>query len=150
MINKILVAVDGSKHSLKAVQFAADIAASCKAKLIILTVVKVYQTPEVTDELRAYAILENIAGADLEAMKVISNQLLSHAETSARDQGVEDIVKIMETGPVARTIVGCAKQNDVDLIVIGSRGMGNIEATLRGGVSHRVELLAKCSVLTVK
>ena len=86
----------------------------------------------------------------IEAMKVISNQLLSHVETSARDQGVEEIVKIMETGPVARTIVGCAKQNDVDLIVIGSRGMGNIEATLRGGVSHRVEMLAKCSVLTVK
>ena len=150
MINKLLVAVDGSRHSLKAVELAADIATGCKAKLIILTVIKVHQTPKVTDELRAYAKLENIAGADLEAMKVLSNQLLSHAETSARDQGVEDIVKIMETGPVARTIVGCAKQNDVDLIVIGSRGMGNIEATLRGGVSHRVELLAKCSVLTVK
>jgi nucleotide-binding universal stress UspA family protein len=36
------------------------------------------------------------------------------------------------------------------MIVVGSRGLGNIEATLRGGVSHRVELLAECPVLTVK
>jgi nucleotide-binding universal stress UspA family protein len=36
------------------------------------------------------------------------------------------------------------------MIVIGSRGFGNIEATLRGGVSHRVELLSKCPVLSVK
>ena len=150
MIEKILVAVDGSRHSLKAVEIAASIAVGCKAKMIILTVIKVHQPAKVSDELRAYAKLEHIAGADLEAMKVISNQLLSHAETSARDQGVENIVKIMETGPVARTIVGCAKQNEVDLIAIGTRGMGNIEATLRGGVSHRVEMLAKCSVLTVK
>ena len=83
-------------------------------------------------------------------MKLISNDLLTDAETRARDRGVNSIEKKVETGPVARTIVAMAKQSEADLIVIGSRGLGNIEATLRGGVSHRVELLAKCSVLTVK
>jgi len=150
MIKKLLVAVDGSKHSMNAVEFAADIAAGCGASIIILTVIKVHQTPKVSEELRAYAKLENIAGADLEAMKLISNDLLADAETRARDRGVNSIEKKVETGPVARTIVAMAKQSEADLIVIGSRGLGNIEATLRGGVSHRVELLAKCSVLTVK
>lgn len=150
MINKLLVAVDGSKHSMKAVDTAADIAAGCGASLTILTVIKVHQTPKVSEELRAYAALENIPGADLEAMKMISNDLLSEAETKARDKGVNSIEKKVETGPAARTIVAVAKQCQADMIVIGSRGLGNIEATLRGGVSHRVELLAKCSVLTVK
>jgi nucleotide-binding universal stress UspA family protein len=59
------------------------------------------------------------------------------------------VTKVLE-GPAARTIVACAEKNDVDMIVVGSRGFGSIEATLRGGVSHRVELLAKCPVLSVK
>lgn len=150
MINKLLVAIDGSSHSLKAVEFAAEIASACNAKVFILTVIKAHPIPKVSDELRAYAKLEHIEGADFEVVKLLSNQLLSHAEQTARDKGVEDIETKLETGPVARTIVANAKANDVDLLVIGSRGLGNIEATLRGGVSHRVELLAKCSVLTVK
>jgi len=150
MINNLLVAVDGSSHSLKAVGIAAEIASGSNAELTILTVIKVHQTPKISAELRAYAELEHIAGADLEAMKSLSNDLLSHSESTAREAGVQKITKIVETGPVARTIVKIAQQNGADMIVIGSRGFGNIEATLRGGVSHRVELLAKCSVLTVK
>lgn len=150
MINKIMVAVDGSSHSIKAVEFAAQIAGGCNAKLFILTVIRSHQAAKVSEDLRKYAALEHIAGSDLEAMKVISNQLLSHAEATAVKNGVTDITTKVQTGPVARTVVAIAKDEAVDLIVIGSRGLGNIEATLRGGVSHRVELLAKCSVLTVK
>lgn len=150
MINTLLVAIDGSSHSMKAVGYAAEIAAGCKAKMVILTVVKVHQKPKVSAELRAYAELEHISGTELDAMKMISNELVSQAEIAARAKGVSDIVTKVETGPVARTIIACAEKHDTDIIVIGSRGLGNIEATLRGGVSHRVELLAKCSVLTVK
>lgn len=150
MISNILVAVDGSSHSLKAVEYAAEIAAACKAKIYILTVLRSHQAPKVSNELRNYAKLEQIEGADFEAMKLLANELLSHAETAARKHGVTGIVKTVEKGPVARTIVDVAKLHKVDMIVIGSRGLGNIEATLRGGVSHRVELLAKCPVLTVK
>ena len=150
MIEKLLVAVDGSGHSLKAVEYAAEIAAGCNAKMFILTVLKPRQVPKVSEALRKYAELEHIEGAEYEAMKLLSRELLSHAEEIAREKGVKDIAKSAETGPVARTIVDFGKKKKVDMIVIGSRGLGNIEATLRGGVSHRVELLAKCPVLTVK
>ena len=86
----------------------------------------------------------------MEAIKLLSNDLLNHSKSTALGRGATDVVTNVETGFIARTIVAQAKQNEVDMIVIGSRGLGNIEATLRGGVSHRVELLAKCSVLTVK
>jgi nucleotide-binding universal stress UspA family protein len=150
MINKLLVAVDGSSHSLKAVEFAAEIASACQAQMHILTVIKSHQSPKVTEELRTYAKLEHIEGADFEAIRSLANQLLSQAETTAREMGVIEIETQLATGPVARKIAEIAREKAVDLIVIGSRGLGNIEATLRGGVSHRVELLAKCSVLTVK
>ncbi len=150
MINTLLVAVDGSNHSMKALDYASAIAASCKARVIILTVVKVHNVQKHSAELRQYADLENVSVVDLNALKSLANDLVVHATKRAREKGVGDIVTKVQEGPVARTIVACAQQNDVDMIVIGSRGLGNIEATLRGGVSHRVELLANCPVLSVK
>ncbi len=147
MINKMLVALDGSDHSLKAVDFASEIAASLKAKLIILNVVKSQELPE---GLREYAELEHIPGIDMDILKKIAGDLVSNAEKRAREKGVEDIVGEVEEGPVARTIIARAQHHDVNMIVVGSRGLGNVEATLRGGVSHRVELMAKCPVLTIK
>ncbi len=147
MINKLLVALDGSNHSLKAVDYASEIAASLKAKVILLYVVKPQELPE---GLRDYADLEHIPGLDMDILKKIAGDLVSNAEIRAREKGVDDIVCEVEEGPVARTIIARAQHHDADMIVVGSRGLGNIEATLRGGVSHRVELLAKCPVLTVR
>ena len=147
MIDKVLVALDGSNHSLKAVDYASEIAASLKAKVIILNVVKSQELPE---GLREYAALEHVVGTDIEVLKKIAGHLVVNAERRAKEKGVDDIVGEVEEGPVARTIIARAQHHDVDMIVVGSRGLGNIEATLRGGVSHRVELLAKCPVLTVK
>ncbi len=147
MINKLLIALDGSNHALKAVDYASEIAASLKARVIILNVVKAQELPE---GLREYAKLEHIPGVDMEILKKIAGDLISNAEKRAREKGVDDIVGEVKEGPVARTIIARAQHHEVDMIVVGSRGLGNIEATLRGGVSHRVELLAECSVLTVK
>ncbi len=147
MINKLLVALDGSNHSLMAVDYASEIAASLKAKVIILYVLKTHELPE---GLREYAKLEHVAGTDIEVLKEVAGHLVAHAERRSKEKGVDDIVGEVQVGPVARTIIARAQHHDVDMIVVGSRGLGNIEATLRGGVSHRVELLAKCPVLTVK
>jgi nucleotide-binding universal stress UspA family protein len=147
MINKLLVALDGSNHSLKAVDYASQIAVPLKAQVVILNVVKPQELPE---GMREYAELEHFAGTDVEVLKKVAGHLVADAERRAKDNGVDDILGEVEVGPIAHTIIARAQHHDVDMIVIGSRGLGNIEATLRGGVSHRVELLAKCPVLTVK
>jgi len=147
MIKKLLVALDGSDHSLKAVDFASEIAASLKAKLIILNVVKPQEIPK---GLREYAKLEHIPGLDIDILKKVAGDLVANTQRRAEEKGVDDVVGEVEDGPVARTIIARSQHYDVDMIVVGSRGLGNIEATLRGGVSHRVELLAKCPVLTVR
>jgi nucleotide-binding universal stress UspA family protein len=59
MIKKLLIALDGSDHSLKAVDFASEIAAALKAKVIILSAVK---AQEISKDLRDYAELEHIPG----------------------------------------------------------------------------------------
>ena len=48
MINKLLVAIDGSSHSMKAVDYASAIAVACKARVIILNVIKVITVPKIS------------------------------------------------------------------------------------------------------
>jgi nucleotide-binding universal stress UspA family protein len=147
MIKIMLVATDGSNHSQKAVALASEIAAALKAKIIILSVVKQQDLPA---EFTQYANAEHISGATLDILKKIAGEQIANAENAAKLKGVTDISGEVEEGPIARTIVARAKHHNADMIVIGSRGMGSVDATLRGGVSHRVEILAKCPVLTVK
>ena len=88
MINKVLVAIDGSNHSLKAVDYASEIAASLKAKVIILNVVKTQELPE---GLRDYAELEHVAGTDIEVLKKIAGHLVANAERRAKEKGVDHL-----------------------------------------------------------
>ncbi len=84
MINKLLVAIHGSNHSLKAVDFASVIAASLKARVIILSVVKAQEPPE---SLREYARLEHVLGVDMEILKKVAGNMISNAEIKGAGQG---------------------------------------------------------------
>ncbi|MCP4181990.1 MAG: universal stress protein [Hyphomicrobiales bacterium] len=147
MIKKILVAVDGSKHSMASVTFGAEIAKGVGAKLLLYRVVKPYSLP---DALRKFAKAEHMETFDPELLRKGAQYLLSGALDAAREAGVKDVELETEEGPIARSIVERAKTYKADLIVIGSRGMGDMGGMLRGGVSSRVETLAKCAVLVVK
>ena len=147
MIKKILIAVDGSIHSLKCAEFGAEVAKGVGAEVLLYHVVKPYQLP---DSLRAFAKAEHMATIDADLLKRGAQHLLAGTLAVARKAGVKDVEIETEEGPIARSIVGRAKSFKADLIVIGSRGMGDVEGMLRGGVSHRVETLAKCPVLVVK
>jgi nucleotide-binding universal stress UspA family protein len=147
MIKKILVAVDGSKHSLKCVEVGAQIAKGVGAEVLLFHVVKPYRLP---DSLKKFAQAEHMATIDADLLKKGAQYLLASALDTARKVGLKDMDMEVEEGPIARTIVDRAKSYRADMIVIGSRGMGDIEGMLRGGVSHRVETLANCPVLVVK
>ncbi len=147
MITKILIAVDGSKHSLKSVEYGAEVAKGLGAKVLLYHVVKPYNLP---DSLKEFAKAEHMATIDADLLKKGAQHLLAGALDAARKAGVKDVEIETEEGPIARSIVARAKSFKADLIVVGSRGMGDAEGLLRGGVSHRVETLAKCPVLVVK
>ena len=84
MINKLLVAIHGSHHSLKAVDFASVIAASLEARVITLSVVKAQELPEGR---REYARLEHIPGVDVEILKKVAGNMISNAEIKGAGQG---------------------------------------------------------------
>lgn len=147
MISKILIAVDGSKHSMKGVDVGSQIAAGLNARLVLLHVVREEKIPEA---MREFAKAEHLEMMDIDIRKRGAQHMLAKAVDKVRANGVNEVDIEVEEGPIARMIVRRAEQHGVDMIVVGSRGMGDIEGLLRGGVSHRVETLAKCPVLVVK
>lgn len=147
MLKKILVAVDGSDHSLNAVDYAASIASAMKAELTILFVIKNQALPK---GILKYADAEHIIGGNKDILETMAKNIIADAKAQAVKHNVDSITTVIKKGPAARTIVASAKEKGADMIVIGTRGLGNIESTLRGGVSHRVELLSKCPVLSVR
>ena len=138
MINKILVPVDGSAGSDRAVAQAVSIAGSCGAKLIFLYVANINQL----------AINAYLSDAILSAVRKAGQVILDRAE-NMMPSGIE-YETYSETGSPAVTILEFEKRLGVDLIVMGSRGLGLIKGVLLGSVSQYVVEQAQCPVLVVK
>jgi nucleotide-binding universal stress UspA family protein len=137
-MKKILVPIDGSENSTRALTRAKELGELYKAQLIILTVIDNgrFFSIEFKDEL--IRILEQNA-----------KELLEKQEKELKDYpfGVKTMYKF---GDVPDEIINVADEEDVDLIVIGTRGLGAFSRAVLGGVSHKVVTHANRSVLVVK
>jgi nucleotide-binding universal stress UspA family protein len=75
--------------------------------------------------------------------------ILEEAEKRAKAEGIQSKALIRE-GHVVEEILRAAKEENVDLIVIGARGLSTIKEILLGSVSHGVSLHAPCPVLLMR
>lgn len=149
MFRHILLAVDGSKHAMRAAVAAIELAQRYDSELEVITVVK-KPSAEISEQLRHYMEVENVPATLEEMIDRRSREILDQVEEHARKKGLAKIRKVAKPGQPARAIVAHAKQAGADLIVLGSRGLGDIEGMLLGSVSHKVSALAECSCLTVR
>ncbi len=149
MVNfkQILVPLDGSGHASKAARVAVDIASKYDARLTFLTVTKEFK---VSKQIRRFMELENLTGEPSYLIDEMTKTILDEAKDYARAQGLKGFKAIVREGLPARVIINYAKDHKIDLIVMGSRGLGDVEGTLLGSVSHKVANLAGCMVTTVK
>jgi nucleotide-binding universal stress UspA family protein len=144
MFTKILVAYDRSSHARAALGHAADIARTQGAKLSVLTCYSTFLawpgvglgglTQPIYDELMAAARAEGQAAID-EAVKQLP-------------EGMTAATRLVDA-PAAQAILGEASQGGYDLIVVGSRGRGDIGSMFLGSVSHRVLHSSQLPVLVV-
>lgn len=143
----ILVAVDGSRHSHKALDVAADLAEKFGANL---TFVHVVQAVKVPADFRKYAEAE-YRGERLAAvyLRKVGEAILDDAEKRVARRKLQTKRMLVEGGPPDH-IVKVADQLEVDLIVMGSRGLGPISGFVLGSVSTRVLFQGSRSVLIVK
>ncbi len=150
MVETILVPTDGSDHAEKAVAFAADIAPKYGAGIILLHVLSDPGSGRVPGEMRELARLEHVWITERDIRQAGANEVLHNAETQARNHGATRIEQVIEEGDPTRRILALAKARGADLIVMGSRGLGDLQGLLLGSVSHKVGHLAKCTCVTVR
>lgn len=138
MFEKILLAADGSKHSLKAAQYAKEF-------------VQRYNT---TVEI-AYVVNGTDAKADVihhndpfEIEKARENRI-DLVREQFQDAGFETALHILYGEP-GSTLLEFIKEHGFDCVILGSRGLSRLQTFLLGSVSHKVAREAPCSVLVVK
>ncbi len=144
MITSILVPYDGSQSSVRALELAGDIAAKYKASLTALHVVTGGKVPS---SLEHFAEIEHLDDEDVPM--ALGERLLEDADRIARRSGAATVTTLRSQGDPASEILGKAADG-IDLIVIGSRGLGELRGLLLGSVSHKVTQLAKCACITVR
>jgi len=137
MFGKILVAVDGSWQSNAALAIAADLAQRYGATLCLL---------------HAFAHVSDLLGLPqyeqlLERRSARGQQVLENTRAQVGD-AVPVETQLIE-GPPAPAILRIAREDGCAMIVMGSRGNGQLAGLLLGSVSSAVAQRAQCPVLIV-
>lgn len=140
---KILVAVDGSQNSLRAVKYAAKLAKDLRTKNSI-TLINVHDNDPLnffknnTGNSSVKDYLAEIGQQELKAaLKYLSSTKIKHSA-------------MIEFGHIARTICRVLSNEKFDLIVLGAKGRSSLLGIALGSTSQKVAVLAKKPVMLIK
>ena len=141
MFKKILIASDGSSDSIKAAEKAIEFAKMNKEGETQIEVVYV-----VDGNTSKHDVLHNW---DSLGIREERKEKLRAVEQKAFKARVNYDLKILRGDP-GNTLVKYADENEIELIVIGNRGLSTLQEMVMGSVSHKVIQKANCPVLIVK
>jgi nucleotide-binding universal stress UspA family protein len=141
---KVLVPVDGSRHSSEGIKVASHYATTKNAQLHLITVI-----PSVAD------IDLELSASDrdrlLESLKSRGEELLAKAKEHMRSLGVSKVNTVLATAPSpAQEIVSYAEKEKIDLIVIGGRGRSANQRFQLGSVAENVVRHSSSCVYVVR
>lgn len=136
-LSKILVAVDGSKYSDKAFEYAISIMQNHKQQLLIVHVIE---------------NLGNIGYSNFNQLKQDSQIILQKYITKAESKGLKSSLRIIEDegNSPAEKILDISEKEKVDTIIVGTKGQKPSEQFLLGSTSYKVAHYSKCTVIIVK
>ena len=145
-MKKVLVAVDGSDNSLRALDFALGM----KKMSADLLITALYVGPSIYGMFPEAGASSWIRQKDLDKEIEERAQKISEKidETAAR-YGFS-VEKAISRGDAGAAICKFAEEHGYDLVVVGTRGFGELKNILLGSVSHKVIHLCPCPVLVVK
>lgn len=147
MIRKILVPTDGSDHAKKAIDYACDLGLKYGATVYLLHIVHKSGLPKkLLEVIEEHKKVERV---DL-LLREIGERIMNLAEREVEKKGLKNFHSFVIEGDPAETIIKFAKKENVDMIVMGSRGLGTLQGVFLGSVSHKVCNLADCACMTVK
>jgi len=138
---KILVPVDGSENSMRAVSYALKMAKShSKIEVTLLAVACIYESyiPE--------AVFDNKVNVACQNKFTL---FLENAKNVFLDQGASANAVLLQGEP-AGAIIHYAEQNGIDKIIMGSRGLSPLKAAVLGSVTYKVLNNVKVPVTVIK
>jgi nucleotide-binding universal stress UspA family protein len=145
MYRQIVVGTDGSETAAKAVQQAAELAASVGATLLVVSAFEPVggsrlreEAQQVPDDVRWMVNPREDVDATLQAAATLAEEKGAASRTFARQ------------GDPADAILDVAEEQGADLIVVGNKGMTGAKRFLLGSVPNKVSHHAPCSVLIVR
>jgi nucleotide-binding universal stress UspA family protein len=141
MMKTVLVAVDGSDHAEKALKFAAGLAGSLDAVLLLVTV---DEPGPLKGEVAEFAETEDLSRQD------IAEWILNSARMMAESAGANTIETDTASGEPAEAILRAAGEHKADMIVLGARGLSDLRGLIMGSVSHKVLSLTSLPCLIVR
>lgn len=155
MFEKILVALDGSEHSVQALRTAIQIARKFNGKLTLVHVYAITVAPIVVPEPTTLTpsgvpvVTPAEVSRMIEAAREVGQRILDDGEKEVKSENVQ-VESTLKEGSTVQEITRLAKEGNFDLIVIGAKGVGSLRELLLGSVSEGVMKHAPCPVLVVK
>jgi len=147
MYARILVATDGSDLSKKAVVSAMDLAAACKASLVVLQVIPPYPISYFEGGIA-------IDGAEIQRIETLwEDKAKANVDAIAQTalaKGVPTQAVTSRSDVVSNAIIDAAKNHHCDLVVMASHGRRGITRLLLGSETQQVLTHASTAVLVVR
>lgn len=147
MFKRILVAVDGSQSSFKALDKAIDLQKLMpEAEIYLLCVYKHHSLFE------ASLSIGRPANMDIpdKVLSEYAKGVVNHAKELAKEHGATKVRGFVKAGKPSKVIVKFGEDKEADLIVVGRKGTNSDkDGMFLGSVSHRVASHAECPVLVV-
>lgn len=138
MLRRILVPIDGTDYSWRALEYACELAGYTRGSLVVMTVVS---------GRRLQPVME-VDGDCLRAQ--LGDELLEAAYVMLSGKNVDCTYILENDSDIAESILRCASEQQCEAIVLGSRGMGALEGLFRSSVSQAVVEKATVPVTIVK
>lgn len=127
MVKHVLVPYDGSEPANRAFEFVIELAKLYKASVTVVTCIVILAHVDPTFNV---AFLETI-----KLQKEDAKISLSKLEPKLKESGIQFKTDVLEAISVTDVLVSYAESNNVDLIIIGSRGLGGFKKLLLGSVA---------------
>ena len=143
---KILIGIDESQYSKEAVKLVHSVRWPAGTRFIVLSAVQV--------GIAAYTVPGEATGVGLYAEAIeeqtkLHQELTAHAEKQLREAGFPTEARVLPGDP-GEVLIRTAKDENVDLIVVGSHGRTGVTKLLMGSVASHVVTHAPCSVLVAR
>jgi len=149
-IQNILVPLDGSKFSIRALNYAINLAKFTDSKIVGIFVVSADESPSPMNDL--INPLSSINSVEYETkMTKYAHKILEQSENRCQQNKIKFVKNISRGNPKYNIVkYSESSKNDIGLIVMGSKGHGHVEEMLLGSVSYYVVHKSKKPVMIIK